>query len=282
MSIIPTVSVSPKKGAFRPLFAALSVAFWITVWYLLALWLDKPLLLPTPLAVIQRIGELACHGDFWLRGALSLCRILGGILAGAVFAVLIGSLTATFPVCHALMSPLITIIKSTPVSSFIILALLWIDRDILPVFISFLIVFPVMWSNIHTGFRSVPRAYLELAQVFRLSGFKKVQRIYIPFTLPYFLSACRSSLGLAWKAGIAAEVLALPAISIGKQLYESKVYLETTDLFAWTTVVVLLSLLLEQCAEWIFRRLLRRRGHRTASPPGKSPGTQGGMPHAAV
>lgn len=280
--MIQTSFTSTKNPIFRLLLSVASVAFWVTVWYLLAIWLDKPLLLPTPLAVLRRIGELALHGDFWLRSALSLCRVLGGIFSGTVFAVVIGLLTATIPVCHILLSPLMTIIKSTPVSSFIILTLLWIDRDILPVFISFLIVFPVMWSNIHTGFCSVPSAYSELAQIYRLSFFKRIQRIYIPFTLPYFLSSCRSSLGLAWKAGIAAEVLALPAISIGKQLYESKLYLETTDLFAWTTVVILLSLLLEQCTELFFRRIRKKNRENRISSPSNDANHQGGLSDATI
>ncbi|MBO5898784.1 MAG: hypothetical protein J6R04_07220, partial [Clostridia bacterium] len=101
-----------------------------------------------------------------------------------------------------------------------------------------------------------------------------IRRIYLPAVLPYFLSACESSIGLAWKAGVAAEVLALPALSIGKQLYESKLYLETTDLFAWTLVVIVLSLLLE----WLTRRAFRTIGRRTrhAALTTEQPVTDGG------
>ena len=63
--------------------------------------------------------------------------------------------------------------------------------------------------------------------------------------LPYFASACRTALGLAWKAGVAAEVLCLPEAAIGTQVYQAKIYLETPDLFAWTLVVLALSFALE-------------------------------------
>ena len=117
-------------------------------------------------------------------------------------------------------------------------------------------VFPVVWANLHTALRSIPAPYHDLSRIYRLPLGRRIRRIYAPHALPYFLSACRSSLGLAWKAGIAAEVLALPALSIGKHLNESKLYLETTDLFAWTIVVILLSLALETVANMAFRHLL--------------------------
>ena len=59
---------------------------------------------------------------------------------------------------------------------------------------------------------------------------------------------------MGWKAGIAAEVLTVPPLSIGKNIFEAKLYLETTELFAWTLTVILLSLVIE-------RILLRLVGH---------------------
>lgn len=238
--------------------SVMAVLLWLVVWHIAAIRLGKPLLLPTPLAVAKRLGELIVTSNFWRYTLRSLLRVLGGIVLGVGIAVIVAALTAAFRPAELLLSPLITVIKTTPVASFIILAMLWISDDILPVFISFLMVFPVVWANLHTALRSIPRPYHDLAQIYRLPLLRRIRRIYAPSALPYFLSACRSSLGLAWKAGIAAEVLALPALSIGKQLNESKLYLETTDLFAWTVVVIVLSLALELCAKLLFRRLQKK------------------------
>lgn len=251
-----------QSASGKTVLSALAVLLWLIVWHSAAVRLGKPLLLPTPLAVVKRLGELIVTSDFWRYTLRSLLRVLGGILLGVGTAVIVSALTAAFRPAELLFSPLITVIKSTPVASFIILAMLWISDDILPVFISFLMVFPVVWANLHTALRSIPRPYHDLAQVYRLPLFRRIRRIYAPSALPYFLSACRSSLGLAWKAGIAAEVLALPALSIGKQLNESKLYLETTDLFAWTVVVIVLSLMLELCAKLLFRRLQKKTDER--------------------
>lgn len=239
-----------------------AVVLWLIVWHVAAIRLSKPLLLPTPLAVADRLGELIVTQNFWRYTLRSLLRVLGGILSGVGFAVIVSALTAAFRPAEILLTPLITVIKSTPVASFIILAMLWISDDILPVFISFLMVFPVVWANLHTALRSIPQPYHDLSQVYRLPLGRRIRRIFVPHALPYFLSACRSSLGLAWKAGIAAEVLALPALSIGKQLNESKLYLETIDLFSWTVVVIVLSLAFELCAKLLFHRLQRKTDER--------------------
>ena len=146
----------------------------------------------------------------------------------------------------ALLSPVISVIKTTPVASFVILVLIWLRRDYVPVLISALMVFPVVWSNVSAGIKNTDRSFLELARVYDFSFFKTARSIYFPSVLPYFRSACSSALGFGWKAGIAAEVLTVPGVSIGRMIYESKLYLQTTDLFAWTLCVILLSFLLEK------------------------------------
>ena len=225
---------------------AAAVLFWIAVWQLLSLLVGKPLLLPGPWAVLRRLGELLVTADFWRQTLTSLLRVLGGIVSGAALGVLLAALTCRSRAADALLSPLLTVIKSTPVASFTILVLLWIDRDGVPVFISALMVLPVVWANVCAGIRGTDGLLLEMARVYRLPPAKVLTRIYVPSVLPHFRAACRAALGFGWKAGIAAEVLTVPRAAIGRMIYESKLYLETTDLFAWTLAVILLSLALEK------------------------------------
>ena len=142
------------------------------------------------------------------------------------------------------------LIKSTPVASFIILALVWLTGQWVPVFISFLMVLPVVYSNVFQGLREVDPKLLEMAKVYGMNRQKRVMKIYIPSVLPYMMAACRTALGLSWKAGVAAEVIGVTKNSIGRQLYYSKIYLETADLFAWTAVVIIMSIALEKCFVW--------------------------------
>lgn len=256
-----------KKGKFlRSLVRTLAVAaFWILFWFAAARLVNKELLLPRPDSVIRRFFEIASSGEFYKVTDISLLRVLLGIVSATVVGVILAVLSKLSSVLSALMSPIVTVIKATPVASFIILALVWLDRSALPVFISFLIVFPIVLTNIRTGLDQVDPKLLEMAKAFRVRRTNIVKNIYMPSLLPFFSAAMKTSLGLAWKAGIAAEVLAVPALSIGKKLFESKAYLETTDLFAWTLVVILLSLIIELVFEAVIGRFGKeRRGEKNA------------------
>lgn len=224
----------------------LVLLFWLAVWQALAAIVAKPLLLPSPPEVLSRLSVLVTDGVFWKITAASLFRILLGMAAAVVTGTLLAVLTSVSKILHALISPLLVVIKSTPVASFILLALIWMGRDILPAFTAFLMVVPVIWANVSAGISGTDFRLLELSRVYGFSPLKTLRRIYIPSVMPHFLSAVRSAIGLAWKAGIAAEVLTVPKSSIGKLLYEAKLNLETTDLFAWTLVVVLCSLVIEK------------------------------------
>ena len=230
--------------------------FWIAVWALAAGLVNSELLLPGPGLVLRRFLSLAGTSAFWLTVGTSILRVMAGILSAVVLGILLAVLTENSALCKALLSPVMVLIRSTPVASFIILALIWLGRGILPAFISALMVLPVIWANVSAGIAAQDPLLLEMARVYGFSRRRVLRRITLPSVLPYFRSALSSALGLGWKAGIAAEVLTVPQPSIGKMIFESKLYLETTDLFAWTLAVVLLSLLIER----ILLKLVRRIG----------------------
>lgn len=244
----------------------LVLAFWLFVWQLAALLVGRELLLPGPMPVLRRLLALAREGSFWLAVGISMLRILAGAFAGCILGTLLAALTSRFSLLRALLSPVLTTIKSTPVASFIILALIWMGRDLLPSFIAALMVTPLVWTNVSAGISGTDSDLLEAARVFGFSRAKLVLHVYLPSTAPYFVSACRAALGLAWKAGVAAEVLTLPKGAIGTRLFEAKLYLETTDLFAWTLVIILCSLVIEQ----VLMALIGSLGSRFRAPGEKS------------
>lgn len=241
-------------------------AFWLVVWFLAARLVGNTLLLPSPVATLKRLGELAQGGELYRAVGASLIRIITGFAGGMLLGCLLGTITAASRLLRELMRPLMTIIKSTPVASFIILALVLIPTGAVPGFTAMLMVTPVFWSNVYTGLLSTDRQLLEMAQVFRFGRIKRVTAVYLPSVEPYLLSALTSGIGLAWKAGIAAEVICVTRDSIGKGLFESKIYLETETMFAWTAVVIVLSLILENLVVWLINRAVRRKKSRRAAP----------------
>lgn len=223
-----------------------AVLLWVLIWQLAAMAVNIPLLLPSPLAVLQRLWQLCGEGEFWYTVLTSLCRILLGFAAGVAGGVLLAAAAWRWQFVQAMVRPMVGVLKSTPVASFIILALVWVKTEQLATLISFIMVLPLVYNNLCQGIAAADPKLLEMAKVFELSGWKTFRCCYLPAILPFFLSAVSSALGLAWKSGIAAEVLGRPLTAIGTKIYESKVYLETADLFAWTLVIILLSVALER------------------------------------
>ena len=234
------------SAALRKTLRTLAVVlFWLLIWQLAAALVGQDLLLPSPLRVARELLRLAGGAEFWLTVAQSIRRVLTGIVSAVLLGILLALLTHKSAALRALLSPVMTLVKSTPVASFIILALVWLGRDVVPPVIAALMVLPVVWANVSQGLDGIDPQLLELAQVCRLPRGRVFRRIMLPSVLPHLRAALCSALGLGWKAGVAAEILTVPARSIGKRIYEAKIYLETTELFAWTAAVVLLSLIIE-------------------------------------
>ena len=210
------------------------------------------LLLPSPCAALTRLGALAVTADFWRAVGTSAAHILGGFALACVLAVVLAALSARFRRVDELLAPLVAAVKTVPVASFIILALMWLPARTLPLFIAALMVLPPVYLNVLEGVRQTDRALLELARVYRVPPLRTLRCVYLPQVLPYFRSAVSTALGLCWKAGTAAEVIALSAGSIGEQLYQAKIYFQMADLFAWTAAIVLVSAVFER----LFLRLL--------------------------
>ena len=232
-----------------------ALLFWIAVWWIGAALFGNSLLLPTPAQVFCCLVKLGETAAFWQTIILSIGRILLGVITAVALGVALAVLTHKSRIAEALITPAMTAMQATPVASFAILVLIWLDRDWVPILICGMMVLPIVWSSVSTGIQSADIQLLEMAKVYRMPPARVLWRIYLPAVIPFFRSACTNALGLGWKAGIAAEVLTVPKVSIGRMISESKLYLLTEELFAWTLTVIVLSLVLQK----IMVRLLKGR-----------------------
>lgn len=231
-----------------------ALVFWTAVWYLAAKGMDNPLLLPGPVQVLRCLGNLMLTESFWQTVGVSIGRILLGVISAMCLGCLLAVVTASSRLLNGLIAPAMTAMQATPVASFTILVLIWLDRNYVPVLICGMMVLPVVWNSVSSGIRVMDPQLLEMAKVYRISRFHTLRRIWIPSVIPFFRTACLNSVGLGWKAGIAAEVLTVPKRSIGRMIADSKLYLMTEELFASTLVVIALSLLLQKCVLWLLNR----------------------------
>ena len=249
------------KPLKKLLYALPAPAFWLGVWQVCALLVDRrvngrgnELLLPYPASVWTALTAMAGTGEFWGAVLTSLGRIALGLVWGAALGALLAVLTCAFPWADRLLSPAIRVVRAAPVASFILLVLLWTGRDRVPAVIAAMMVIPVVWDNLSRGIQAIDRKLLELARCYRFSRWKTVALIYLPALRPYILTALTTATGLAWKSGVAAEVLCLPEPSLGQRIYYTKYYLDIPELFAWTAVTVALSLILERFLRFCLAR----------------------------
>ena len=250
-----------KKVTWQRIGAA---ALAVLVWQAASMAVGSALLLPSPAAVLVRLAALLPDGGFWRAVWFSFCRIAGGFGAALVLGTALAFAAGRWPVVDVLLRPYVLAIKSVPVASFIILALIWMRTSALPLFISFLMVFPILYTNVLAGIRSADRELLEMARVFRVPWLRQARCILLPAAEPFLLAGSAAALGMSWKAGVAAEVIGVVGGSIGEKLYEAKIYLQTGDLLAWTVVIVALSALFERAVLALLRRCCRwAKGGRT-------------------
>lgn len=229
--------------------------FYLILYQILYWVVDQDILLASPIQILSSLLQMSRQPSFYLAAGATFARIASGFAAGLVSGTVLAVLTFRSTTAEALFMPLIRAIRATPITSFIILALVWIRSNRVPVFIVFLMVLPIVWANMSEGITQVDRDLLEMAHAFRMPRGRLLRLIYIPSIAPYFMSAAVTGLGMAWKAGISAEVLSTPVQSLGGRIYLSKIYLETPDLFALTIVIILLSLLLEKSFVYLVLRI---------------------------
>ena len=246
------------KRLHRYIWLTLSVLFWIGVWQLGSMAVGQELLLVSPMRTLSALWEMLHTEEFYAAVSGSLIRIASGFAAALISGVVLASLAKAFMPLRMLFMPVMSAVKSTPVASFVILALIWISSVNLSVFMSFLIVLPVVYSNFLDGLDRADIKLIEMAKVFRMPLVSRIRAIYWPSAFPYLLTSLRLSLGMCWKAGIAAEVIAQPADSIGSALYRAKVFFSTPEMFAWTLAIIIISVAIEKLMLLIVKLASRR------------------------
>lgn len=229
------------------------IAFWLAVWELADRIVDNRLLLAGPVRTLEALAGQMAEPDFVLICAASFGRISLGFLLAFVVGFALALLCSKVRLARDVLDPIISLLKTIPMASFVILLLIWVGTQALTVYLAFLIVAPIIYTNVLTGLESANVQMLEMARVFCLSRWRTFWYVYRPAFMPFLYSSCKLSLGMSWKAGIMAELLAIPALSIGKEMYAARTFLNTPDLLAWTVVVMLLALVFEKA----FLRLLR-------------------------
>ncbi len=228
----------------------LGILLLVAVWKIGALFAGSEVILPGPVKTIKTLVSVAASPGFLPALWATTLRGLGAFFVSALAGLTLGIASGLSGNLRKLLKPLIVTIRSTPVMSFILLALIWFPSGFVPVFVAVLMAFPIMYENVVAGIRSVDPRLIEMAEVYRVPKQRILFKILIPGLFAFFMAGARTGLGIIWKAVIAAEILSRPSIAVGSSMYEAKIYIETAEVVAWTVAAVLIS----ACSEFLLQR----------------------------
>ena len=249
-------SITGKKSK---LFAVSSVLVLIGVWWLASVLADSPILLPSPPKAFSGLIKII-GGDTFIPSVLStIVRGLAGFFISIVLGTIVGMFSGLKPSVHVFLKPLLVTVRSTPVISIILLGLIWFDTGTVPVFIGFLVMFPIIATNVTEGVKSVDPGLVEMAKLFRVRPRRIVTGVYFPAIAPFFMSGASSAMGIGWKAVIACEVLSQPQFAIGTGMQNAQTYLLVAEVLAWTIVAIFLGYIFETVIGAIEKKLIRWR-----------------------
>lgn len=231
------------------------IAVYIVLWQLLSILVGSSLLLPSPKETLLAVIRIISTPAGWRSIGISVLRILCGFLLGCLIGVVLAVLTSSSKTLSWLLHPLRTIVKTTPITSFALILLISIVSGYVPVAVAAIVVTPMIWRTTEESILGLDPKLAEMGKVY-LTPFKQFRYIVLPQIVPQFFATASTALGFAWKAVITAEILALPKFGIGNQMFQDKLYLDYADLFAWTLLVILFSVLIEL----LLNRLLQKAG----------------------
>lgn len=240
----------------------LIVAGWLLAWQAASFLIHNSILFAGPVETAKALISLLPEPEFWRSLGFSMIRICGGFLIGAALGIVLAFIAYFHPIFRDILSPFVRTLRTIPVASFVILLLIWAGSRNLSLFISLLVVFPILYLNVLEGLNSIDVKMKELVKVYRIPVISQLRYIMVPHIFPFLISAAQLAVGMSWKSGVAAEVIGQPRFSIGNHLYQSKIYLDTAGLFAWTFVIIVLSFVLEKLVAAVMKRMdpKRRRG----------------------
>ena len=234
--------------------AALIALFWIFVWQIISMAVGKELIVPSPYSAFKSFSELITSASFYRDAFATIFRCVVGMSLSFIVGLFTALLSYRFSIVRSLLSLPVLIFKATPVMAVILFLLLVLTSANVPVFVCFLMCYPIVYTNLLSGFDHIERQHIELSKFYHLSGLDMIRFVFLPSVMPQISASLNLIAGLSWKTVVAAEVLASPRFSMGYNLFTAKVYLETAHLFAWIISIVCFSLLFEKIIKQIVKQ----------------------------
>lgn len=235
----------------------LSIFFFLIIWEGVALYIDNSLLFPRVSEIFLSLKNLVASGDFTLILWNTLSRFFISIVFSLILAIIFSVASYRYEVISFLLFPFIIFLRAVPTIAIIIVVLIWSSVERVPIVVGMLILFPILYESILGGIKNVDKNLLKMSKVFKVPTKRVVRDIYIPSIYYSISSNIPSYIGLTFKVIIAGEVLSQESLSIGGEIFINKIYLESSNIFAWIIVVIVLNYFLEKGLKTINNRVCR-------------------------
>ena len=230
------------------------IIIWISVWQISSMLVKHRFILPSVYDTVEEFLILIKEPKFYLALFYSVLRVVVGLVLGSIIGALLAFLSFKIKFIHSIISPLFSVIRSTPIASIIIFLYIMLSANTLTVLIAILMVAPIVWQNVLDSFKAIPEDLLEICSCFEMSSSSKFRVLIFPTVLKFFIPALITSSSLCWKASVSAEIIAYTTKSIGQFISDAKNDLNTSRVFACTVVVIIFSIMLEKLSKYLLKR----------------------------
>ena len=239
------------------IYPLIGVAAFLLLWFVVAKVVDIELILPTPAMAFKEFFLLWGEKSFWMAVGNTLLRTIVAFVIAFLLAMILSIISYLCEPFKRIISPLIIILRATPTMSIILLAIIWMTSKTSPILISFLIIFPILYSDFYSALEGIDKGLIEMSNSYNVPISTQIKELYVPSTLPYVFASVKSTLSFTVKIMVSAEVLAQTADSMGNSMQIAKIYLDTAGLLGWTVMAIILSYLLELIVLGISKLVVR-------------------------
>ncbi len=252
-----TKKIVAKKIITNVIYPIISLAIALSVWAIVSAIKNNPLVLPMPSAIIARFFSLGKDVTFWTSVFSTLGRTLICFAISFLSALVLAVMGKFCRPVHRIIAPIISVLRSAPTVAVILIAYAFFNNKIMACFVGFLIAFPVLYTSFFTALCGINEDLFTLANIYKVSFFRKVFGICIPQIAPTLFDTGASTLSLTVKIIISAEIITCVSNSIGGKVQTAYASFEIEYLLAWTLVAVLLSFILETVVLLLKKLMIR-------------------------
>ncbi|MCC0669871.1 MULTISPECIES: ABC transporter permease subunit [unclassified Clostridioides] len=243
-----------KEQFIDKLEVTLSCVILLFLWQIIALKINNDIFLPTINQVFDSIKEIVLNSNFYIDILYSIGRCFFSFLFALIFAIILSIIAYLSRIFRNLLKPINALARSIPTMILVVLALIWFEKDSTPFIVGFAIVFPILYDSVLGAILNIDKNLLEMASVYKIRFIDKVLKIYLLAIKFQIISILVSTFSLSLKVAIAGEVYSQPTYGIGTMIQTEKINFNTSGIFAWIIIIVLISAILQVAQKFLSRR----------------------------